>query len=312
MSQSKLNRARDLIKQKKLIEARNILLTIPDDPTAREWLPKLEAKIKESFAPTVEQEFPIKPGAVSPRRRYGCFTWGVFIFGGLLILYVIMPASMRPALPTRVPTKPPATSAAETSNGAGLRRAEPTLTITDTLSPMPSFTTPAAQSNSAADGNAPTPDYTAIFALIPDDIQSRPTTAPNLPPPVATSTATSDQAQTRDLIDTVMALAGGRNIYSIQITDGRANGGERSVFITYLTTESTEAGFVDEWIDLLEAVAHSLDFDDVDADTVALLMGSPSGVTLGLLSISAADTVAYYRGEMSRAAFILKLEFVSM
>lgn len=51
MSEAKLHQARSLIKQKEYQQARAILLTMPDDPTARRWLRKLD-----EIAPAVEQE----------------------------------------------------------------------------------------------------------------------------------------------------------------------------------------------------------------------------------------------------------------
>lgn len=56
MSQVKLAAARELIEEKKFIEARALLLTIKDDPTAAKWLAKLEARIGS------------QPGALATQR----------------------------------------------------------------------------------------------------------------------------------------------------------------------------------------------------------------------------------------------------
>lgn len=46
MSQVKLAAARELIEEKKYVEARALLLTIEDDPTAARWLAKLDERLK--------------------------------------------------------------------------------------------------------------------------------------------------------------------------------------------------------------------------------------------------------------------------
>ncbi len=60
MSRAKLSAARELIEEKKYAEARALLMTIRDDPTAAKWLAKLDERIKQQAPP---QNYTVLPPA---------------------------------------------------------------------------------------------------------------------------------------------------------------------------------------------------------------------------------------------------------
>lgn len=74
MSQSKLQAARELIEEKKYAEARVLLMTIRDDPTAAKWIAQIDAR----RAPIEQDDIPEEKAGMS-----GCFQW---LWGILFLL----------------------------------------------------------------------------------------------------------------------------------------------------------------------------------------------------------------------------------
>ncbi|MCA9885578.1 MAG: hypothetical protein KC708_21520 [Anaerolineae bacterium] len=118
----------------------------------------------------------------------------------------------------------------------------------------------------------------------------------------------SDQAIVDQVADSVSVWAGGRNVEQVRYLDASDNDGERGIFITYLTQESTEAGIVDEWIDLFEAVGTSVGAHDLDIDSVVLIMQSSSGRDLGVIIADVIDIRLYQRGTLTRGRFLDTLD----
>ncbi len=108
--------------------------------------------------------------------------------------------------------------------------------------------------------------------------------------------------------DVLFIAAGGRNVQTIRVADGHAKGGERVILVSYLTTESTQPGYVEEWIDLFSAIATAIDIYDLDVDSVALVAGEATGQAAGALVTSVDDLMAFYRGEINRATFLSRLQ----
>lgn len=75
MSQTKLQSARELIQEHNYTAARAVLETMPDDPTARRWLRRLN-----------KQERPVAPIVQAAPRRSNTWTWvlGVLVIVGLI------------------------------------------------------------------------------------------------------------------------------------------------------------------------------------------------------------------------------------
>lgn len=111
----------------------------------------------------------------------------------------------------------------------------------------------------------------------------------------------------RQLSDGLFILAGGRDVSTIRVADGRAVGGERGVVITYRTTETSQAGYVDEVLDLFSAVAATIRADDLDVDSVTLIAGTPTGAATAILSSTIGDLLAFHRGEISGGEFFTRL-----
>lgn len=65
MSQVKLAAARELIQEKKYAEARALLLTIRDDPTAARWLAKLDERTKQ-----IPQNYTVIPAPTAQAQTY--------------------------------------------------------------------------------------------------------------------------------------------------------------------------------------------------------------------------------------------------
>jgi hypothetical protein len=137
----------------------------------------------------------------------------------------------------------------------------------------------------------------------------------NLPTPIATKTPSAtafkysgSESQDAELIQEYLdILTDGREIDSVRVVDGRANGGERGVIIAYITVESSDSGFIEEIFDIYEAVYEAIDYYDMDMDAIALVAGEKSGKAAGMVSVSAHDLLAYFNGKISKQEFIEKL-----
>lgn len=111
----------------------------------------------------------------------------------------------------------------------------------------------------------------------------------------------------QDIMNSLAIVAGGRNIERVEVADGRDKGGERVVLVSYLTTESTEAGYVEEWIDIFSGVAASISINDLDVDSVALVVGEATGEVAGVLAVGVDDLMAFYEGRITRSQFLNRL-----
>jgi hypothetical protein len=86
MSEAKLQAARELIEEKKYLEARAILITIKNDPTAARWI----ARIDDIRAKYDAKHAPPQPTYVEPVRSEGTGTASFFrIVWGILTLLSI-------------------------------------------------------------------------------------------------------------------------------------------------------------------------------------------------------------------------------
>jgi hypothetical protein len=156
----------------------------------------------------------------------------------------------------------------------------------------------------------------AIVAIAPT-LQStntpRPTQRPQPTPRLTNRPSTSSNSQSQSLNDredaqsiedTLSVWAGGRNVETVKIANGRPNGGERVVIVAYLSTESTDVGVVDEIFDLLDAIGVAIDAFDIDLDSVGLVAGDAFGNAAGAIAVSVDDLQAFRQGRMSRGTFI--------
>lgn len=125
MSKAKLAAAREYIEAQQYGMAREILKTIPDDPTAKRWMAKL-------------------PRQRGMRRLGGCLIWLVFLFAGMLIGLLMggggTPREMVAAVPTAVDTATPGPSPTITNTPTPTLTLTPTLTETPTVTPSATLT----------------------------------------------------------------------------------------------------------------------------------------------------------------------------
>jgi hypothetical protein len=140
-----------------------------------------------------------------------------------------------------------------------------------------------------------------------------PTTVPRTPRPTVISrpvdiSSASDTEDARLISDSLFILAGGRKVESVRVANGRPNGGERAVIIAYLTTETTDVGFVDEIIDIYEAVAVAIETHELDVDSVGLVAGDAFGNAVGTIVVSTDDLLAYHERRITRSQFINRFQ----
>lgn len=111
--------------------------------------------------------------------------------------------------------------------------------------------------------------------------------------------------------DTLFLQAGGRNVEEVYIADGHANGGERAAIITYLSTETTEIGLVDEFVDIFSAVAVSIRAYNIDLDTVMLVVGDAVGNAVGTVTVSVNDLMDFHYVRITRSQFLDRVSIMS-
>lgn len=145
-------------------------------------------------------------------------------------------------------------------------------------------------------------DYQEIFAT--RAAESPVTATPSVNP---TSVEVTDDE--RRLSNSIFLLAGGRNVGSIRVADGRVEGGERVAIISYASTESTDGGRMDEIIDLFSAVGAAIRADNLDIDSVVLVAGNSRGDLTSTIAASKADVLALQNGSMSQSQFLENLTF---
>ncbi|HEX2906683.1 MAG TPA: hypothetical protein VHO69_07480 [Phototrophicaceae bacterium] len=205
---------------------------------------------------------------------------------GLLILVGVLITNMKPPSKSQADAKLP-TLAALPSLTPVVVGEQPTVTASAAITETPTVTASATITETA------TAIITGLTATLP------------APPPDAEVFVEADYVQ--KLTDGLFITAGGRNIASIRVGDGRAIGGERVIIIAYLTTESTEAGYAEEWVDIFQGVAATIAANELDVDSVSLIAGVTTGETAGILVAKEEDLMAFHRGEIDRDEFFQRL-----
>lgn len=152
----------------------------------------------------------------------------------------------------------------------------------------------------------------------PEPTIERPTALPSTPRPSPRATATprpvesSESADATTLSDGIFIGAGGRDVQSVQVTNGRANGGERGAIIAYIAHETTQDTFIEEFIDILRAVAATIRAENLDLDAITLVVGTPDGKAAGMIVAQVDDLLAYHQGRLTQAQFIERIQFTSL
>lgn len=144
---------------------------------------------------------------------------------------------------------------------------------------------------------------------------STPTVTPR--PSTVRPTATpadpaSEQEDANSLSDGIFILAGGRDVQEIRVVDGRDNGGERGAIISYIVRQDEAADMIDEFLDILEAAAATINAKDLDLDAITLIMGNAAGDALGIISTTVPDLLDYYEGRLTRSEYFDLLTVTEM
>ena len=145
--------------------------------------------------------------------------------------------------------------------------------------------------------------------------RAEPTPTPTLFPPTPTSTATLDPTETPVAVATstpeILTEEAWLAIYeavlaqneiqvtSAEIADGRAQGGERILIVSYISTIETA-------IELFSEIGFFLgptDREDIDLDSLLLVVGDQQGNAIGLIGIAVDDYIAWKAGSIDDAEF---------
>jgi hypothetical protein len=107
-------------------------------------------------------------------------------------------------------------------------------------------------------------------------------------------------------------MASGRDVRIVQVADGRANGGDRTVLIAYATVETTDFGIGAEIIELFQAVATAIVAFDLDLDGVTLVKGDSDGIADGMIFTTVEALLAYDAGRMTLENFVNQLQLTQL
>jgi hypothetical protein len=119
--------------------------------------------------------------------------------------------------------------------------------------------------------------------------------------PTATLTENVTAERIRSLLNTV---AGGRDIRTVYVVDGRDNGGTRGVLIGYVTTEANIDAMVEEVFDILIGVGAAIRANDLDLDEVTMLAADVDENTVAIIVVEVEDLLAWLDGDLTRAELV--------
>lgn len=97
------------------------------------------------------------------------------------------------------------------------------------------------------------------------------------------------------------------NISSVQIADGRANGGERGVIISYTSTANNEFDLAEEWGAIFTYTGATIQDRSMDLDAVTLVIGDERGDAVAIVVGYVDDLMAYMNGDMDAETFLRTL-----
>lgn len=291
MSKQKFESAKILIDQKKYGDARKILKTI-DHPTARVWERKLDAL--DDFA--VPADLPkVKPKG--GRGVYNSMRGCLFILIAFVVVWAIARPSSTPRTSNEVAAAP--TKAADV---AVVATSESAVTIIPTVENRSGFVTmtPGAGTvyPTATITETPTPTITPTITMVPNaTVTARPA-----------SLAKPPEVLIKDAIDRVDGI----DVLSVQVADGRANGGERVAIIAYTTQTTDPDLLITEMGTLLGALAVTFIQNDLDIDSVSIIIGPTKDIVAGIATVQASDVINYGNGIITLTQLFAAMEFTSM
>ena len=148
------------------------------------------------------------------------------------------------------------------------------------------------------------PTFTSTATPLPTN-----TPVPTETPPTA---AFDEQAYISALTLALEVVASERNILSVQVADGRANGGERVAIVSYATIETTSEGLVVESADIFDAIGAGIEVNGLDIDAVTLVVADSNELALGLITAQVDAIQSWRDGVMSSEDFLRGLVIEDM
>lgn len=289
---STLENIQNIIKAKRYDEARELLESLDekyDNPTVKAWLKKLDAlapkdPVADMQFPDVHQSVGTEPALSAldkgkKKNQPGCFRRSIRAIAistlavcGCLFAFAMIAPTPDPT-PTKVSQITIPSSTPETS-AQSQPSAIPTITTAPTQTPVP------------------------------------PTQAPVLPTQTPAPTSTWTQDEKAILVKT--ALVSQIGIANVQIADGRANGGERSIIVTYTSTATDEAELISEWGYIFGVVGGAQTDFNIDADTLSIIIGDSSGITVGIVVANMQDILDFIDGSITSDEFFSRLQFTDL
>lgn len=291
-----MEQAQQHIKKGEYDKGRAILEKIDakvDNPTVKKWLAQLD-KIAPKDDLFGDLEFPDVVG--NPAQKKKGRSWVRILAGGVVLLCLCSfigsmmgepddkPRPTRAAVVVATDTPVPTNSDGTTNTPAPTATVTNTATITNTPTDDPRFITMTAINVMIQlTENAPRPTATATIRPTPD----------------SSLEAIQIESNLRGLTDV--------RIEGVQIADGRANGGERTVIITYTSAASDAGGMGEEWGAIFFATAATMGDKNIDLDSISLVIGDLNGTAIGIVVADIEDLRAYLDGDLSATEFFGRL-----
>lgn len=133
---------------------------------------------------------------------------------------------------------------------------------------------------------------------------TRPTRATHLP----RATPQPAQPNLDALIENIDRYATNDNIDDVQIVDTRDRGGERGLFISYRSTQGTADSLMNEMIDLFDAAARASARQNMNFDSVVLIVMDINGIEIGYFITDMDDIEDYQQNRITREEFLTRIE----
>lgn len=166
-----------------------------------------------------------------------------------------------------------------------------------------------------AAGGSETPTYTSTpeatntpAATDTPDVTNTPnaTDTPDVTnTPVATDTATvPDDGITAAAIEVVAGV----DVTSLQVADGRAEGGERVMIVSFVVDPAGDVG-EQVWATMLAAWG-AAESEGRDIDVLSLVYGTSAAATSAIVTVQADDVRLYLGGALTADEFVERMEIV--
>ena len=172
----------------------------------------------------------------------------------------------------------------------------PTETATATSTPS---VTPSATVTSS-----PTATFTPTLTFTPTASPTATFTATNSPTPLPTITPLPSNTATPAGSEELALLRAGMNmidvdVFSVEIADGRPNGGDKVIIVGFNSQADTETEFFGELGSIIGIVGGALRNDVTDIDALVMVVGSRDGAMAGTVAADADDILAFVNEEIT-------------